>query len=119
MQLLVIIADVHGCTRQHVAGTHEHGIAHLVDKLLDILERGQRTPCRLVNAQLVEHSRELVAVLGTIDVDRTGTQDGNTLTVQLHGEVVRYLTAHRDDDTTRLFEVHNIEDTLQREFVEV
>ena len=119
MQFLVVVADVHGSTREHVRRTYEDGIAYLVDKLLDVLERGQCTPCGLVDAQLVEHSRELVAVLGTVDVDRAGTQYGNTLAVQLHGEVVRYLSTHRDNDTTGLLEVHDVEHTLQRQLVEV
>ena len=73
----------------------------------------------MIDAEFVEHGRELVSVLSTVDVDRTGTQNGNTLTMQLHSEVVRYLTTYRHDDTTRLFEVHNVENALQRELVEI
>ena len=100
VQFLVVIANVHGSTRQHVGRTHQNGIAHLLHKLLHIVKARQCAPCRLVDAQLVEHSRELVAVLCTVDVNRRGSQYGNTLTVQLHGQVVRNLTTHRDNDTT-------------------
>ena len=101
VQLLVVVAHVHGSTREYVRGTHQYGIAHLGDKLLDVVERGQCTPCRLVNAQFVEHGRELVAVLSTVNVDGAGTQHRNTLTVQLHGQVVRNLSTHADNDATR------------------
>ena len=70
MQLLVIIADIHGSTGKHVGRTYQYGIAYLSNKLLDIVERSQGAPSRLVDAQLVKHGRELVAVLCTIDVYR-------------------------------------------------
>ena len=94
VQLLVVITYVHGSTRQHVRRTNQYGIAHLVHKLLHVVERGQRTPCRLVNAQLVEHGRELVAILGTVNVHWRCAQYGNTLAIQLHGQVVRNLSTH-------------------------
>ena len=70
MQLLVVIADIHGSTGKYVRRTYQYGIAYLGDKLLDIVERSQCAPCRLVDTQFVKHSRELVAVLCTIDVYR-------------------------------------------------
>ena len=70
MQFLFIVADVHGSAGEHIRRTNEDGIADLLDELLDILERGERTPAGLVDAEFVEHGRELVAVLGTVNVDR-------------------------------------------------
>ena len=113
MQLLLIVTHVHRSTREHIRRTHEYGIAHLVHKLLHIIERGQCLPRRLVDTQFVEHGRELIAVLGTVDIHRTCTQYGHTLTVQFHSEVVRNLTTHGDDHPLRLFEVDHVEHTLQ------
>ena len=112
MQLLVVVADVHGSAGEHVGRTDEHGIAHFADEFLDVVERGQRTPCRLVDAQLVEHSRELVAVLCTVDIHGTGSEYRNTLAVQLHGKVVGNLSTHADDDATRRFQVDDVEHAL-------
>ena len=119
LQLLLVVAHVHRSTREHVRRTHQNGIAHLVDKLLDVVEACQRTPSRLVDAQFVEHSRELVAVLCTVDIHGRGTQYGHTLTMQLHGQVVGNLTTHADDDATGLLQVHHVEHALQRELVEI
>ena len=80
---------------------------------------GERAPCRLVDAEFVEHSGELVAVFCTVDIDWRSTEDGHILTVEFHGEVVWNLTTHADDDATRLFEVDDIEQTLKGEFVEI
>ena len=119
LQLLVAVAHVHRGTRQHIRGTDQHGIAYLAHKLLDVVERGQGTPRGLVDAQLVEHGGELVAVLGTVDVDGRGAQHGHTLAVQLHGQVVGYLAAHTHDGAARLLKVYHVEHTLQRQLVEV
>ena len=67
----------------------------------------------LVNAELVEHGRELIAVLCTVDIDRRRTQHGHSLTIKLHCEVVRNLTTHRDNHTTRLLEIDHVEHSLQ------
>ena len=119
MQLLIVVADVHGSTREHVAGTHQHGITHLADELLDVVERGQGTPTRLVDAEFVEHGRELVAVFSAVDVDGTCAEHGHMLPVELHGEVIRNLSAHADDDAARFFDVDDVEHALQRQFIEV
>ena len=38
VQLLIIVAHVHRSTREHVRRTHQNGIAHLIYKLLHIVE---------------------------------------------------------------------------------
>ena len=88
------MANVHGCTGKNVRWTNEHRIAYLVDELLNILHRGEGAPLRLVDAQLIEHGRELTAVLGTVDVDRRCTQDWHRLAMELHSQVVWNLTTY-------------------------
>ena len=39
--------------------------------------------------------------------------------MEFHGEVVWNLTTYRDDDAARLLQIHHVEHTLQREFIEV
>ncbi len=119
VQLLVVVANVHGGAREHVAGAYEHRVAHFIDKLLHVVERGECAPCGLVDAQLVEHGGELVAVFGAVDVDGAGAQHGNSLAMEFHGQVVGYLSAHADDDASWRLEVDDVEHTLEREFVEV
>ena len=41
------------------------------------------------------------------------------LPVELHGEVIRNLSAHADDDAARFFDVNDVEHALQRQFIEV
>ena len=77
LQFVFIVADVHGRSREDVGRTHQDGIAHLGDKALDVFEAGQLLPGGLVDAQLVEHVGELVAVLGTVDGDGRRAQHGH------------------------------------------
>ena len=50
LKLFLVGAYVHGSTREDVGRTNEDGEAHLVDKLVDVVHRGEGTPCRLVDA---------------------------------------------------------------------
>ena len=40
VELLIVVAHVHGCAAEHVGRTHQYGIAHVVDKLFHVFERG-------------------------------------------------------------------------------
>ena len=66
LKLLVVVAYVHGGTGQHVRWTNQYGETNPVYKRLHIVHACQRTPLWLVDAQLVEHSRELVAVFSPV-----------------------------------------------------
>ena len=118
-ELLLIVADVHRCTRKHVRRTHQNGVANLIDKLVDILHIRQFLPRGLVDTELIEHTRKLVAVLGAVDRQRRGAQHGNILMVELHCQVVGDLTTHRNDHTARGFEIHHVHYALERQLVEV
>ena len=110
---------VHGRTGKHVRRTNQYRITHLVDESLHVVQAGQLLPSRLVDAETVEHGRELVAVLRTVDRHRRRAQDVYRLTMEFHGQVVRYLSTHGHDDTARLLQVDHVEHTLERQLIEV
>ena len=119
LQLFLVGADVHGGAAQHVAGADEHGETYLLDESVDVFHRRQRAPLGLVYTDAVEHGRELVAVFGIVDALGRGAEDTDLLRVETQGQVVRYLTAGRDDDAVRVLQVEDVHDTLEGELVEV
>ena len=119
LQLFLVGADVHGGAAQHVAGTDEHGETYLLDESVDVFHRRQRAPLGLVHADAVEHGGELVAVFGIVDALGRGAEDADLLRVETQGQVVRYLTAGRDDDAVRVLQVEDVHDALEGELVEV
>ncbi len=118
-KLVGVGADVHSGSRKHVARAHEHRIANFVDKLVDILEARQLTPARLIDSDAVEHCGELVAVLGVVDAARRCAEYVDVLVVEACGEVVGYLSSHREDDSVGLLKVEYVHDTLECQLVEV
>ena len=118
-ELVVVVAYVHGGTRQHIRGPYQHGEADTLYERLHLLHTRQSVPFRLVDAQGVEHGRELVPVLSPVDAHRTRAEDRHMLAVQLHGKVVRNLSANGDNHTHGILQVYHIEHTLQRQFVEI
>ena len=114
-----IIGHVHGRAREHVAGPHQHGIAGALGKPFGLLQRGELRPRRLVDAQLVEQGRELVAVLGAVDGERRGAQHGDALGVQGQGQVVGRLAAHGEDHPGRPLDLVDVAHALERELFEV
>ena len=117
--LVLVVADVHCRAREHVRRTNQHGEAHLVNKLVNLLETCQSLPARLVDAQLVEHCRELVAVFGAVNRHRRCAQNRHVLTVEVHCQVVRNLSAHRHNHALRNLKVDDVEHALKRQLVEV
>eukprot|EP00754_Rhynchopus_humris_P032214 Rhum_TRINITY_DN15387_c0_g1::Rhum_TRINITY_DN15387_c0_g1_i3::g.154543::m.154543 len=61
-EVLLVVGDVHGGTRQHVRRTHEHGVLDAAAELLRLLEGAGVDPLGLVDVQLVAELAELVAV---------------------------------------------------------
>ncbi|KAH3675308.1 hypothetical protein OGATHE_001648 [Ogataea polymorpha] len=82
-------------------------------ELLGLLDRGELFPGRLVNADLVQHSRELVSVFGRVDHFRRGAQNLDVLSVQRQSNVVGGLATHGNNDTRRLFKLVDIQHSLQ------
>ena len=68
VELVVVGAYVHGSTGEDIGWTHEHREADTFDELIDVVHALQRAPFRLVDAELVEHRRELSTVFSTVDI---------------------------------------------------
>ena len=60
-----------------------------------------------------------MTVLGAVYVLRRRAEDLDTTLVKKQREVVRYLSACRDDDALRILELYNVQYALKRELVEV
>ena len=52
----------HSSAREHIRGAHQHGETNVVSEGIGLFERGQLPPARLVYANGVQETRELVAV---------------------------------------------------------
>ena len=55
LQLVFIGTDIHGCSREYIAGANQNGVAHTLYETADVGHRGQCAPFGLVNTQLIEH----------------------------------------------------------------
>ena len=118
-QFFFIVAHIHRSAGEHIRRTHQYRITHFFNESLHVFQAGQLLPCRLVNAKLVEHGREFVAVFCAVDRDGRSTQHRHRLAVELHGKVVRNLSAYGHDYAARLFKVDDVEYTFKRKFIEV
>ena len=119
LQFGIVVADVHRSTRKHIRRTNKHRITYLLNELMYVIHRSQRTPLGLVDAKLVEHCTELATVLGAVNRDWRCTQDGHRLTMQFHGEVVGDLSTHRNNHAAWLLQVNHVKYAFERKFVEV
>ena len=93
LQFVLVRTDIHGRTAQHITGTYQHWEPDSGNEFINVFHRGQRAPLWLIDAQLVQHLRELGTILGTVNVLCRCSQDGYVLFVQIHSEVVGYLSS--------------------------
>jgi hypothetical protein len=120
LELILRPDDSHGSTGQNVGRTNENRVLDAVSELLGLLVRGKLLPGGLVNTNGVEDGRELVSVLSLVDVERVGTKNlGLASLLELEGDVLRQLTADRDNDTGRVLKFVDIHHTLVAELFEV
>ena len=66
LQLFLVGTDVHGCTTKHIGRANKHRKTDLINKLINIVHRGELAPARLIYTNTIEHGRELLAVFGII-----------------------------------------------------
>ena len=119
LNLLAGVTNIHGSTGQYVRRTDKHREANLFDKGINFAFAGQLTPDWLIDTQVVEHSREFMTIFGPVDRKRRCSQYRYILSVQLHGQVVGDLSAHRYNNTSWRFQVDYIQDTFHGKFVEI
>ena len=77
LQFFFIVAYVHRSTRKYIRRTNQYRITHFLYETFHIFQTGKLLPSRLVDTQLVEHSRELITVFSTVDRKRRSSQDGH------------------------------------------
>jgi hypothetical protein len=100
LEILLAVDDGHGSARQDVTGTNQDRIADLLSELLSLLNGGKLLPGRLVNTDAVKDLRELLTILGLVDVLGVSAQNvGTASLLQTEGNVLRELTSDRNHDT--------------------
>ena len=119
VQLVTLVDHMHRGAREHIRRTYQHGQPHLVHEVVDRLHGRKLTPPRLVDTQSVAHRRELTAILRTVDRLGRGAEDIHALTVQRHGQIVRYLPARRDHNAVGRLELDYIHHALECQLVEI
>ena len=67
IELLLIGTYIHCGAGEHIGRPNENRVADSVDEFLHIVHRGQGAPFRLVNTDTIQHSRELIAILGIVN----------------------------------------------------
>ena len=83
-----------------------------------ILVRGRAALC-LPQSQLVEHSREMSSILGHFDARRLSADDCTTVGGESRGQVEGSLAAELDDDRVRALALVDVQDILERKWLEV
>ena len=76
-------------------------------------------PLRLVNLKIIAELRELMAILGLVDIIRRCAPDFEIGLLATHGQSVWDLPAHGDDQAIGILLLVDVEHSLEREFVEV
>mmetsp|Transcript_4160 Transcript_4160/g.10064 ORF Transcript_4160/g.10064 Transcript_4160/m.10064 type:complete len:401 (+) Transcript_4160:1745-2947(+) len=119
LQLRLRSHYVHRCSTQDIRRSHENRISNLVAEPLCVLKSLELRPGRLVDVELVEHSRVLLPVLSP--VDHLGRRAQHVGPVGLEGEreVVGDLTSEGHDCPSAAFHVVDVQNSLQAELFEV
>ena len=118
-EVLGRVDDVHRRATEHVRRAHQHRVAEARTRAVGVLERRELLPHRLVDAEAVEHARELVAVLGIVDHLGRRAEHLDALAVQRQRNVVWHLAAHRDNHARALFHLVNVQHSLERDVFKV
>ena len=120
LELVLAADDRHGSTRENVRWADEDRVLDGVSELLRLLIRGQLLPGGLVNTNGVEDGRELVTVLGLVNVMRVGSENlGLARLLEFQSNVLRKLATNGDNNTLSGLQLVNIHDTLVAQLFEV
>ena len=115
----VVIGDLHPLSAQHIGGTHQHGIAHLVgggQRLFGGKDRLARGPG---NPALLEDLVEPLPVLGGVHAVGGGAQDGHAHVGEGLGQLDGGLAAELDHRPPGLLQLHHSLHVLGRQGLEV
>jgi len=120
LQLVDTVDDAHGSTGQDVTRADQDGVSNSLGELLGLGDGGQLLPSGLVDANAIQDLRELVAVLGLVNVLRISAQDlGATSLLQTQGNILGQLATDRHNDTGSALEFVDIHHTLVAQLLEV
>ena len=86
---------------------------------MQVIQRRELFPFRLVYAQSIDDGRELVPVFRLVYARGFRTEDVHAASVQTQSQVVRYLAAHGHYHSVRLFEFVDIHHPFICELVEI
>ena len=84
-----------------------------MDKVVDFVHARELRPTWLVYSEGIEHGGEFMSVLCAVNRYGRGSEYRNLSPVELHGQVIRNLSADGYNDTARLLQINNVEDSLQ------
>src|SRR5690606_20088579 len=114
-----LVDDLHGPTAQYIGGAHYQRIADLVrrgDGFVFAAHSGVR---RLTQVQALDHLLEALAVFGTVDSLRAGTDDRHASLFQRPGQFQRGLAAVLDDHALGLFDADDFQYVFQGDRLEI
>src|SRR5690606_2544826 len=109
LELFFLVDDLHSTTAQYIGGAHYQRIADLVrggDGFVFAAHSGVR---RLTQVQALDHLLEALAVFGTVDSLRAGTDDRHASLFQRPGQFQRGLAAVLDDHALGLFDADDFQ----------
>eukprot|EP00760_Papus_ankaliazontas_P002036 PhM_4_TR10802/c0_g2_i1/m.9393 len=119
IDILLVPDDAHCGARQNVRRAYQHWESHLGAEAEGVVHRAEGGPRRLVDTDRVTQPRELGAVLCDVDIVRAGAKNGRAGLLQRHCKVLGDLATEADDNALDALLVHDVEDALERDLVEV
>ncbi len=74
-QIILLVHDLHGAAAKNEGGAHQHRIADSFRDCDGLVLVDRRAARRLLETELVEHRREMPAILRHLDAGRLGADD--------------------------------------------
>ena len=119
LQILLRVANIHGSTRENVAGADKYGETYAVNERIDVLHRRKCTPFRLIHANASKHCGEFLAIFGVVNILSLRAQQRNVLLVKPHRQIIRDLSAGAHHHAKRYLEIQDIQHPFEGEFIEI
>jgi len=84
-----------------------------MDEVIDFVHARELCPTWLVYSESIEHGGEFSPGVGARCGLGRVSEKRNLPPVELHGQVIRNLSADGYNDTARLLQINNVKDSLQ------
>src|ERR1700722_5562948 len=115
----IIDDDPHPLTTQHIAGTHQNGIAYPVGHLYRLVDIEGRSIVGVGDIQLFQHIAKTAAVFRNIHAVKRGSDDLYALFRQLLRQLQRRLTSQLYDHPLRLLMFDDLPEMLPIDGLEI